>query len=198
MKNWREIDSNFDFDAFINAPTVRAFIGKNYDYYKDIWAKDYAKKKSIAGIMSSFHLNWLGLLAGPVSWFCYRKMYGVAIGITALYCVATLLEYYIGKPISSTAFVAANVILASMAKGYYFAHVRNFIEKNGTLSQTMFEQRIARDGGVSIPLAVGGFILSISAIIGCAAIGETIFGPLEGVPPLLENLKAATEAAPAP
>jgi hypothetical protein len=198
VKNWRAIDKNFDFDAFINAPTVRAFIGKNYDHYKEIWGRDYAKKKSVTGIISSFHLNWLGLLAGPVSWFSYRKMYGAAIGVTIVYCAATLVEYYYGKPFPTAGFVGVNVAIASMAKGQYFAHVMNFLEKNNTLSQAMFEQRIARDGGVSWPLAVAGFILSIAAIIGCAAIGEIVFGPLEGVPPLLENLKAAADAVPAP
>lgn len=198
MKNWREIEKNFDFDAFINAPTVRAFIGKNYDHYKDIWSADYAKKKSLTGIITAWHLNWLGLLAGPVSWLAYRKMYAAAIGVTLVYCLATFVEFYLGKPFPTAAFVGVNVAVASIGKGQYFAHVMNFIEKNGTLSQAMFEQRIARDGGVSVPLAVAGFILSISAIIGCAAIGETIFGPLEGVPPLLDNLSAATGNAAAP
>jgi hypothetical protein len=173
------LNQTFDFDAFINSPDVRTFIGRNYEHYKSLWSADYAKKQSLGHMITSWHLNWLALLAGPVTWYAYRKMFGPAIGLILGYCALTLYQYYNGQGFSPSIFIGGSIGLAFIGKGFYLAYVIRFFEKNKNVSRLMLEQRIASQGGASTPFAVAAFILMIAALTASAALGETLFGPLQ-------------------
>jgi len=178
----RERYKDIDFESFINSPNVKAFIGKNYDYYKGIWTRDYEKKgRNILKISVAHHWNWLGFLAGLPVWYCYRKMYGMAAMLTALYCAPTVYEYYAEDPISPAAFLGVNLVLLLHSKGTYFVLVLDFFEKNKDLSQSELEEKIARKGSASTLAAIIGGLLVYGAIISTALVCQSIFGPLPEV-----------------
>lgn len=171
------IDSDYELQNFLNKDAVKAFIGKNYEHFREIWINDYAKNKS-RGIATARHLNWLALLAGPVTWFAYRKMYIMALTFTLCYCAATLFEYAISTPLPIAGFVGINVYFACVSKGMYYEHIRAFFSKNHNTSPNELEALITRHGGTSTIAAVVGTVLMFASIFVTTVISEVIFGPL--------------------
>lgn len=175
-----EYYNNFDYPTFINNPKVEAFIGKDYEYFKDLWAKDFVKKKGNAlKVMTCFHWTWLGVILGPIVWFSYRKMYAVAWSLIALFATVSFLESYFDFEVGAGAFFGTNLALALLAQNHYFMYVVDFFRKNANLPGHQLDELIATKGGTSMVAPVVIFILTIfsigiSAILGNVAAGNTI------------------------
>lgn len=84
---------DIDFEKFIERREVREFIGKNYDHYREIWLKDYRKKRRVRKMLVGFHWNALGVLCWP-AWFAYRKMYTLLAIMTALMAAFSFAQVY--------------------------------------------------------------------------------------------------------
>ncbi len=168
---------NFDYATFINNPKVAAFIGKDYDYFKTLWAKDFEKKKGDAlKVMTTMHWTWLGVVLGPVVWFSYRKMYKLAWVVIGLYAAVSFLETFFRFDLGSGGFLAANLILALMAKNYYFGHVVDFFRSRSDLSGAALENEIARHGGTNIWAPFVMFIAHIVLVMAASALGDIASG----------------------
>ncbi len=155
---------NFDFEAFINAPTVHAFIGKNYQHYKEIWSADYAKYGKPERIMASMHFNLLALLMPP-AWFAYRKMWTVLLIWLGAICGLTVVAAVTGIDIPGGTWTGMNIVIALMSKGMYFDHVTKFFEANKNLPGPALDRAIERQGGTSAGMAILGTVFSVLVII---------------------------------
>lgn len=168
---------DFDYRTFINNPQVEAFIGKDYEHFKVLWTSDFEKKKGNAlRVITSLHWTWLGVLAGPIVWFSYRKMYKLAWGLVGLFSAATFLEDFFGLHVGSGAYMGANLMLALMAKGYYFEHVVGFFHENKDASQAQMAELIATKGGTSTLAAVIMFVMGIICVIAASILGDLAAG----------------------
>ncbi len=180
----RAIDQNFDFDAFINAPQTRAFVGRNYDHYKKLWEIDYIKVNRNPQRMMRMHWNWLAIFLVP-AWLGYRKMYmhvAVWIGVIAL---LTFLEAFYHWHLSG-GFTGANLVFALLSKSLYFHHARNFFEKNAHRGAGDLDVLIREKGGTSVPQAIVFTIVGLGAIYLATVAGETF-----GVPTMAIDLDGA-------
>ena len=155
---------NFNFDAFINAPKVKDFIGNNYEHYRDLWTADYAKHGKPERIMTSMHFNLLALLMPP-AWFGYRKMWVVLWSWLGLICGMTVLDEIFNADIPAASWTVANVVVAILCKGAYFDHVVKFFETNKNLPGPALERAIQRQGGTSVGMAFLACFISLIVIL---------------------------------
>jgi hypothetical protein len=155
---------NFNFEAFINAPTVQAFIGKNYQHYKEIWSADYTKYGKPERMVASMHFNLLALLMPP-AWFAYRKMWKVLLIWLGAICGLTVVATVSGVDIPGGAWTGVNIVIALMSKGMYFDHVTKFFEANKNLPGPALDRAIERQGGTSAGMAILGTVFSVLVII---------------------------------
>lgn len=103
-------------------------IGKNYDHYFDLWISDYKynvlnePKKKVKG---SF--NWLALLAAPLVWFAYRRMYTYYFVTALMFCAMTFVENY--YDLNSVSLLGAMLVFVIYSKDFYFGHLVGCIKK---------------------------------------------------------------------
>ena len=168
---------NFDYPTFINNPKVAAFIGKDYDYFKNLWAKDFEKKNGNAQkVMACFHWTWLGVILGPVVWFSYRKMYKMAWLVIGLFSAITFVEVFFNLNAGSGGYFAANLVLALMAKNMYLMHTIEFFRQNADLPGHQLDDLVAAKGGTSVAAPFVMFIMFFACMIGAAVIGDLAAG----------------------
>lgn len=161
---------NFDYPTFINNPKVATFIGKDYEYFKALWAKDFKKKNS--GIMTRFHWTWLGIVLGPLVWFSYRKMYRMAWLIIGFSSAAVFLEIFFAPHINAEVYyLILYFILPLMAQNIYLMHVIDFFHKNAHLPHHQLDDLIAIKGGTSI---AAPFVMSV--IFCVCLLAAVVFG----------------------
>ena len=172
-----EYYKNFDYHTFINNPKVAAFIGKDYDYFKNLWAKDFEKTKGNAlKVITSMHWTWLGLICGPIVWYSYRKMYKTAWGILGIFVAASFAVEFFDLQNSGGGYAGAYIVLAVLAKGYYFQHVVEFFNKNADLPQDQLNDLIAKEGGTSIMAPIVIFIIGVICMCSAEILGDLAAG----------------------
>lgn len=167
-----------DVTAFLERPEVEAYIGKNYGHFKQLWQKDYTKKKAGHKMATQWHWNTLAFLL-PVSWFAYRKMWGLVLSIAGILVFLTLLEGYAQthwnfKP-SNGPYIGLQLVLCFMSKNLYFLHVTEFFRKHKDTPSQILMPLAEKTGGVSVLYSVLGTIGFIAALIGAAIISEMIW-----------------------
>lgn len=168
---------NFDYATFINNPKVAAFIGKDHEYFKDLWAKDFEKKNGNAQkVTTCFHWTWLGVILGPVVWFSYRKMYNMAWLVIALFSAITFVEVFFNVNVGSGGYFAANLVLALMAKNMYLMHTIEFFRKNADLPSDQRDDLIAVKGGTSVAAPFVMFVTFFACMIAAAVLADLVAG----------------------
>lgn len=168
---------NFDLEAFLNAPDVREFVGPGFDDFAKMWRADWAKRGNITKVLMSMHWNPLAVLASPVTWFAYRKMYAHAFGIIAVVCGMTLLFVALHMNDSNSAFLGGMIAIALMSKSFYFTHVYHTIKKIRALPPDQQSAALKKQGGVSVGAAWGVSILFLAALIISNGLGIALFSP---------------------
>ncbi len=169
------LDKTFDFDAFIDAPNTRAFIGKNYDYYKKIWSIDCIKANRDPRRMMRMHWNWLAIFMVP-AWLGYRKMYAHAAVWTGIIALLSFCEEFFHLKLSG-GYGVGNFIFALLLKSLYFHHTVEFFEKNRHRSAQDLEALILERGGTSVMQAILATILCMGAIILATSLGYAMGQP---------------------
>ncbi len=168
---------NFDYPTFINNPKVAAFIGKDYDYFKALWAKDIEKKKGDAQkIGNMFHWSWLAVLLTPIAWYGYRKMYIAAWSLIGLYTVLAFIDSYYSFDFGSGVYGGPLLGIALTVKSAYFMNVVGFFQKNEYLSGTALDEKIARKGGTSLLSMIAILLAFILFMVGAALLGDIASG----------------------
>ena len=174
----KEYLKTLDVPAFLERPEVAAFVGKNFDKYKELWLKDYAKTKSALKMTNKLHWNW-GAFWLWFSWFSYRRMWGVVLSILGLLAVSSMAEAYYyqlyGKGFSASTYTAPFIILSMMSKGLYFNHVATFFYKYSDVSPARMKELIEEQGGTSVRDCILGTVLSFVILIGAVYLGEIMF-----------------------
>ena len=149
---------------------IRAFVGKNADYYLDRWPASGEQFARARGF------NWAAFLLS-VLWLPYRKMYRVAwsmFGVIAAYHV--LGEFAIAwgvgtekslEPGGRVFSIIFSIVCGAFANGWYLAHVQREVAKIRLLGLEgdAFRQALARRGGTSLLACFGTLCLYLVAII---------------------------------
>ena len=173
----KNLYDNLNVRDFVASDDVRAFVGKNYDEYSDIWLSDYAKKHEPRGVIFSLHFNLLALVITP-AWFAYRKMYKVWAALLAFMCVISFIEAAMHQDLPVGAYIGAFVALSITSKGLYFGHVLEEMHKIKNYSEAGKQKYIQRFGGVSVMQSIILMIIYLAILLGVQILGEKIWPPL--------------------
>ncbi|MCC6598554.1 MAG: hypothetical protein IT559_07180 [Alphaproteobacteria bacterium] len=174
----RAKESPFDglvVDVFLNNPNVAEFVGKNFEHYKTLWLKDYAKKKAAKKMLTCIHWNTLALLLWP-AWFAYRKMIKFLVILCVLTAALSFAEEYwnLGNG-SGVGITGGMLVMALLSKSFYFSHV---VEKiNAIESMPDPEQRaimLEKQGGTSIAYAVLGVLFFVLTQVLALYLGSSL------------------------
>lgn len=165
---------NLDLEIFLGLPDVQRFIGKNYEYYKNLWLGDYAKKKSVIGVANTNHLNALAMLLNVPTWLGYRKMHAYALGFTALFCLVMVGEHFLGLRVPNGVYAILNLVVALRLKGLYFDWVVRQFYKHRDTERAVFDAFLGRQGGTSVPLAIFYGLFFAAAVIGTSLALDTL------------------------
>lgn len=150
---------------------LRAFVGKNSDFYISKWkkAKDPSKR---AG------WNWAGFLVG-VFWLGYRKIYKILFLLLGLFILIDMVQVFIG--IDFTKGVSAGLAAAFGVGGntFYYSHMN---EKLNTLKQNSQDdgelEELARKAGGATWKGVGITVLLMIAYVIVSSILEIVVSAL--------------------
>lgn len=118
-------DSIHDLDNFLNREDVKQMIGpEKYDHYKELWTSDYkykvmgeTGKPKVKG-----KLNWLALMATPMAWYGYRRMYGLVFSLCGIFALLSFAELFYGVD-TSLGMVIVLLALIFMSKNMYLSHL---------------------------------------------------------------------------
>jgi hypothetical protein len=176
---------NLNVPAFLERPDVQAFIGPNFEKFKEKWLKDYAKSKDAARMLVRHHWNLMAFLFWP-AWFAYRKMWKNLLMFSGAFMAIFVLEsvWVHGghNPIPSAAYTGVHLVIGLMATNMYFMHVVNFFHDNAKTSPTEMNTLISEKGGTSWVLAVAGALVYLVAVIGVIILSDAIFPPPQQAP----------------
>lgn len=160
------------FDSFIQHPAVAAYVGNNFDYYRDVWSRQFAKKKTIAamrgdilkGAFASFNLPALLLL---VPWSFYRKNVKPAALVGLVLFAVFSMQIITGMHPPGLFYLVLIIGVGSMANAYYFDQVWEFVETNGKLGPEELKQLALAKGGTSVGFMLGG-VIAYALVLGLA------------------------------
>jgi Protein of unknown function (DUF2628) len=158
---------------------IRAFVGKNADYYLDRWpakGEQYARARGF---------NWAAFLLSAF-WMPYRKMYRVTwlmFGMVAAYSVIG--EFAIARgvatekslePVSRVVSIGFSIFCGAFANGWYLAHAQREAARIRLLGLEgdSYHRALARRGGTSLLASLGTFCLFGIAIIAVIVVTQFI------------------------
>lgn len=152
------INTIHDLTDFLDRDYVKQMIGKNYDFYRELWLSNYESvvmgepKKSIKGRYNIFAFFFF-----PV-WAAYRKLYYI-LGIFILLDLSmTIFAAYIGLHLPYIT-QWLNIFFWISYKDIYLTHL---IKSNNTLDKIHPQCRKFKPyNGTNVPLGIIAFIAYI-------------------------------------
>lgn len=171
------INTIHDLTNLLDREDVKQLIGKNYDFYRELWLSNYESvvmgepKKPIKG-----RHNIFAFFLFPV-WAGYRKLYSL-LGIIILFILgAALLDTYFGYELSGfSSFIG--LFLWLVYQDLYFEHI---IKRSRKLDKIHSHERllayIKRYGGTSVMSAILSVPVSIAIMFIIAFVIFLFFPP---------------------
>ncbi len=138
---------------------LRAFVGKNYEYYARKWAAADQKPNKNTWNWAAFFLSlW---------WTAYRKMYRYALVIIGIVAGETICEYLFGLPgaVSSGINIGIAVAYGLQGNRWYRLHAEQKLSQLAPtgIADEATRLRIARAGGTSsgavVAFTIGLFVV---------------------------------------
>lgn len=170
-------DSIHDLENFLNREDVKQMVGDNYDHYRELWLSNYAygvmnePKTKVKG-----KTNWLAIVASPIVWLAYRRMYAPALGFVATLVALVFCEQYFDFSIGS-GMGGAMLVLAFMSKDMYFDHIVRCTRKIDAMpNQERVDQFLKWRKGTSILFAVMVVPIFIALCFGALVLGAELSG----------------------
>jgi hypothetical protein len=150
---------------------MRAFVGKNADYYINKWqnAKDPAKRSG---------WNWAGFLAG-IFWLGYRKMYKILLAVLGLFLLIDFIQYFTSFDIYAQVGLGVSGVLGIIGNSVYYNHMnRRIKELSKNCGNDDELKELARAVGGATWKGVGITLLLFAAYIIAFTILDSIMGML--------------------
>jgi hypothetical protein len=174
----------------LSEPELRAFVGRNADYYFRKWSPTWESKAdrydqvAIGGLMvvqPKTGFNWAAFFLSGL-WLPYRKMYRPTLIFFGVILAESLLEeiwfvellgqteppHFLGRLVG----LSAAVLCGSFGNRWYLSHARKVIgevQAQG-LPSDEHVRVLSRRGGTSLPISfgfcVGFFVVSVMLMIG--------------------------------
>lgn len=146
----------------LNEPEVRAFIGKEADYYFKKWQPILEGQGQWAGF------NWAAFFLTGV-WLAYRKMYKVIFIYYAIRIIGGIFLWAIlRKHIESNILeilvdIAACIVCGTFGNMWYLSYTQKAIDgiRSQGLQEEAYLQSLSKLGGTNLSLSIGFCILSI-------------------------------------
>lgn len=129
----------------------KAFVGGNYDYFRNKWSK------------SNSSWNWAAFLIG-FAWLPYRKMYLYSSIFVAVIVLEILFEYAFDLPqaVSNAVNIGIAVTFGMQGNYWYRLHVEKKVKEIRALNSPQNAKiEVARQGGTNIGAAIGFLIAFI-------------------------------------
>ena len=176
---FKEID---DLEAFLNRDEVKLIIGKNYDFYKELWLQHEQKfKGERKKIQIEGRWNWLAILYIP-AWYGYRKLHSMYWVLLCMFSALFFYEsYYNTELLKSTSGIF--LVLALMSRSTYLQTIVARVKAYDKLpNKERKEQFLKKYGGESTLLAwlygIGYIVILLATGITAAYLGGHIESPL--------------------
>ncbi len=105
-----------DVQTFLDRDVVRSIIGKNYDFYRELWLQHEQQiNGERAKIKVKGRWNWLAFIFIP-AWYGYRKMHSMFLGLLAAFSALIFYEiFYDTEILKSTSALFGFLALYSRA-----------------------------------------------------------------------------------
>jgi Protein of unknown function (DUF2628) len=160
---------------------IRAFVGKNSDYYLSRWSAFLTGEESkIRFNIAAFWLTGL--------WLPYRKMYKITIGIYAFIVTETILEYILfdeilkyeepPKILDYIVGLTVGLVCGIYGNRWYYSHTcKNISEVRGlSTSEESRTQALIKRGGTSWSAAIGFILMFMILAIVVMGTVAVLFG----------------------
>ena len=147
---------------------IRAFVGKNADYYINKWksAKEPAKR---AG------WNWAGFFVG-LFWMGYRRMYKILFMILGLFILIDIIQLFVSFDLSRGVSIGISAVAGGSGNSLYYNHMNQKIKSLSPNSSSDDElKELAKTAGGATWKGVGITLLLFIAYIIVTSILGTIF-----------------------
>ncbi len=153
--------------GYFNEHEVRAFIGKEADYYLKKWQPILEGRSQRAGF------NWAAFLLTGL-WLPYRKMFKWAFIFCGIILIENFLKFFYTfgllftpePPIAldileGLMFLATNIICGTFGNIWYLSHTRKAISeiRRQGWQDEAYLQSLSKSGGTSLSKSLGFFIL---------------------------------------
>ena len=128
-------ESIHDLEKFLNRDDIKHMIGKEkYDHFRELWLSSYASsvmgepKKKIEG-----KFNWLALIASPLVWYAYRRMYALVFSLCGVFAVLSFVKLFFDID-TIPGLMAVFLVLVFTSKNIYLGHLVRCTKKIDAMS----------------------------------------------------------------
>lgn len=166
-----------EFPAVIDSQMMAAFVGPRAETYRAKWHKMWNKKPDPRKVQAALSWNWPAFLI-TLFWVYYRKMWGVALGLSAFVIGLTLVDIYVlDEGLGTPAMVSFAAAVGLFGNAVYLDHARKAVVRAAEQYPDPAEREahLRRVGGTSWPAAIGGplVVMVILFVIGFISAKET-------------------------
>lgn len=144
-------------EKFLNRDDVKHMIGaKKYDHFRELWIANY--KYKVMGETSKpkvkGKLNWLALIATPMAWYGYRRMYGLVFSLCGIFALLSFVDLFFGVD-TSIGMMIVLLVLIFTSKDMYLGHLVRCTKKIDAMpNQERVDNFLKWRNGTSAGLAV--------------------------------------------